>query len=88
MDFLLQLFAGFPELFERYRVSTRFDSGSTNSTEAYALVASEPTRRVALQAGDSLEIDDVRIEVQLVPQLEMSKNGKFKWVISEVPLGI
>jgi hypothetical protein len=31
---------------------------------------------------------DVRVEVQLVPQLEVSSNGKFKWVISEVPLGI
>jgi phenylacetate-CoA ligase len=31
---------------------------------------------------------DVRVEVQLVPQLEVSRNGKFKWVISEVPLGI
>ncbi|MEZ5287567.1 MAG: hypothetical protein R2712_22745 [Vicinamibacterales bacterium] len=32
--------------------------------------------------------DDVRVEVQLVDRLEHSKNGKFKWVISEVPLGI
>jgi phenylacetate-CoA ligase len=32
--------------------------------------------------------DDVRIEVEMVPQLEVSRNGKFKWVISEVPLGI
>jgi len=31
---------------------------------------------------------DVHVEVQLVPQLEVSSNGKFKWVISEVPLGI
>lgn len=31
---------------------------------------------------------EVRVEVHLVPGLEMSKNGKFKWVISEVPLGI
>jgi phenylacetate-CoA ligase len=30
----------------------------------------------------------VRIDVQLVDKLEMSKNGKFKWVISHVPLGI
>lgn len=32
--------------------------------------------------------NDVRIEIQLVDRLEHSKNGKFKWVISEVPLGI
>jgi phenylacetate-CoA ligase len=32
--------------------------------------------------------DDVRVEVQLVDRLERSANGKFKWVISHVPLGI
>ncbi len=32
--------------------------------------------------------DDVRIDVDLVQRLEVSRNGKFKWVISEVPLGI
>lgn len=32
--------------------------------------------------------DDVRIDVQFVDQLETSKNGKFKWVISKVPLGL
>lgn len=32
--------------------------------------------------------DDVQIDVTLVDHLEQSKNGKFKWVISEVPLGI
>jgi phenylacetate-CoA ligase len=32
--------------------------------------------------------DDVRVEVQMVDRLEPSSNGKFKWVISEVPLGI
>lgn len=32
--------------------------------------------------------DDVRIDVVLVDQLEHSANGKFKWVISKVPLGI
>lgn len=31
---------------------------------------------------------DVRIDVQMVDALEYSKNGKFKWVISHVPLGI
>lgn len=31
---------------------------------------------------------DVDVEVQLVDRLELSKNGKFKWVISHVPLGI
>jgi phenylacetate-CoA ligase len=31
---------------------------------------------------------DVLIEVQLVERLELSGNGKFKWVISRVPLGI
>ena len=32
--------------------------------------------------------DDVTVDVQLVDQLETSKNGKFKWVISKVPLGL
>lgn len=32
--------------------------------------------------------DDVRVDVQFVDQLETSKNGKFKWVISKVPLGL
>ena len=32
--------------------------------------------------------DAIRIDVQLVDRLEQSANGKFKWVISEVPLGI
>ena len=31
---------------------------------------------------------DVRIEVEMVDRLEPSANGKFKWVISKVPLGI
>ncbi|HTM32739.1 MAG TPA: hypothetical protein VL263_15610 [Vicinamibacterales bacterium] len=32
--------------------------------------------------------DDVRIEVAIVDRLETKANGKFKWVISHVPLGI
>ena len=32
--------------------------------------------------------DDTRIDVQVVDELETSANGKFKWVISHVPLGI
>ena len=32
--------------------------------------------------------EGVRIEIQRVDQLEMSANGKFKWVISRVPLGL
>ena len=32
--------------------------------------------------------EDVRVEVQLVPRLDPARNGKFKWVVSEVPLGI
>jgi phenylacetate-CoA ligase len=32
--------------------------------------------------------DDVHIDIQMVDQLEHSPNGKFKWVISRVPLGI
>jgi phenylacetate-CoA ligase len=32
--------------------------------------------------------DDVRIDVVMVPELETRANGKFKWVISHVPLGI
>ena len=31
---------------------------------------------------------DVRIDVEMVDRLEPSANGKFKWVISKVPLGI
>ena len=31
---------------------------------------------------------DVRLDVQLVDRLEQSANGKFRWVISKVPLGI
>jgi phenylacetate-CoA ligase len=31
---------------------------------------------------------DVRLDIQLVDKLEQSANGKFKWVISKVPLGI
>lgn len=31
---------------------------------------------------------DVRINVELVERLEPSKNGKFKWVVSHVPLGL
>ena len=31
---------------------------------------------------------DVRIDVQLVDRLEPSPNGKFKWVVSQIPLGI
>jgi len=31
---------------------------------------------------------DVRIDVEMVDRLEVSPNGKFKWVISKVPLGI
>jgi phenylacetate-CoA ligase len=32
--------------------------------------------------------EDVRVDVQMVDRLETSPNGKFKWVISQVPLGI
>lgn len=32
--------------------------------------------------------DDVRIEIQLVEELPRTKNGKFRWVISEIPFGI
>jgi phenylacetate-CoA ligase len=31
---------------------------------------------------------DVRIDIQFVDELEISKHGKFKWVISRVPLGL
>lgn len=31
---------------------------------------------------------DVKVEVQMVDRLEQKANGKFKWVISHVPLGI
>lgn len=32
--------------------------------------------------------DGVHIDVEMVDKLEMSANGKFKWVISKVPLGL
>jgi phenylacetate-CoA ligase len=32
--------------------------------------------------------DGVRVDVEMVDRLETSANGKFKWVISHVPLGI
>jgi phenylacetate-CoA ligase len=32
--------------------------------------------------------EEVRLDVQFVDALEVSPNGKFKWVISRVPLGI
>jgi phenylacetate-CoA ligase len=32
--------------------------------------------------------EDIRIDVKMVDRLESSANGKFKWVISQVPLGI
>ena len=32
--------------------------------------------------------DDVRVNVEMVDRVETSANGKFKWVISHVPLGI
>ena len=31
---------------------------------------------------------DVRVEVQMVDRLEQKASGKFKWVVSHVPLGI
>lgn len=31
---------------------------------------------------------DVKVDVQMVDRLEQKPNGKFKWVISHVPLGI
>ena len=31
---------------------------------------------------------DVQVDVEMVDRLEPSKSGKFKWVISKVPLGI
>ena len=32
--------------------------------------------------------DDVHIDVQMVSELETSRNGKFKWVISKIPLEV
>ena len=45
------------------------------------------TRRLVSELQERLG-DDVRIDVQFVDELETSKNGKFKWVISHVPLGL
>lgn len=32
--------------------------------------------------------EEVRIDIQIVDRLEQTKSGKFRWVISEVPLGL
>ena len=32
--------------------------------------------------------EEVRIEIQMVDRLDRTNSGKFRWVISEVPLGI
>lgn len=40
-------------------------------------------RELGLRLGEG-----VRIEVEMVDHLEVSANGKFKWVISHVPLGV
>ena len=45
------------------------------------------TRRLVSELQARLG-DDVRIDVEFVDELETSKNGKFKWVISHVPLGL
>lgn len=47
----------------------------------------EHTRHLVTALKERLGAD-VRIEVQMVDRLEPSANGKFKWVISNVPLGI
>lgn len=45
------------------------------------------TRHLVAELGERLG-GDVRVEVQMVDRLETSANGKFKWVISTVPLGV
>lgn len=45
------------------------------------------TRHLIDELGERLG-SDVKVDVQLVDRLETSSNGKFKWVISHVPLGI
>jgi phenylacetate-CoA ligase len=45
------------------------------------------TRHLVAELGERLG-DEVRVEVRLVDRLEPSANGKFKWVISMVPLGV
>lgn len=47
----------------------------------------EHTRRLTEELKARLG-DDVQVEVQMVDRLEQKANGKFKWVISHVPLGI
>jgi phenylacetate-CoA ligase len=32
--------------------------------------------------------EDVRVDLEMVDRLEPSANGKFKWVVSHVPLGV
>ena len=60
--------AGFPELFDRYHIGSRFDSGSNNASEAYDLFAAERVKRDVLLARDVLEVDGVRIEVLWPPE--------------------
>ena len=60
--------AGLPEVFERYRVATVYDSGFDNETRSYALFASQTEagyRQMA--AGDAFAVDGVRFEVLWPP---------------------
>jgi phenylacetate-CoA ligase len=52
-----------------------------------ATYTTEHTRHLVAALKERLGAD-VRIEVQMVDRLEPSANGKFKWVISNVQLGI
>lgn len=45
------------------------------------------TRQLVAALGARLG-DEVRVQVEIVEQLEVAPNGKFKWVISRVPPGI
>jgi len=45
------------------------------------------TRQLVLELGQRLGAD-VRVDVEMVDRLETSPSGKFKWVVSRVPLGI
>ena len=60
-------------------VVVRIVAGPTYTAESTQHLVRELTARLG---------DDVRIDVQLVDKLEASPNGKFKWVISRVPLGL
>jgi phenylacetate-CoA ligase len=60
-------------------VTVRLVPGATYTAEH----TTHLVRELGLRLGEG-----VRIDVKIVDRLETSSNGKFKWVISHVPLGV